>query len=149
MDSQFGLRKLERFALMLRRFDEAAGEAMPGRPRAKGAFRTITVWHSAVAAICLAASLACGPADASIHRRHYWQASRPVIRFTDPEKDAALVIDGETGRVLYSRNSDALRHPASLTKMMTLYVLFEQLKSGQMTLDTPLCATEHAAIQAP
>jgi D-alanyl-D-alanine carboxypeptidase len=97
----------------------------------------------------LAANLACGPASASIHRHHYWQASRPVLRLSEPEKDAALVVDGESGKVLYSRNADALRHPASLTKMMTLYLLFEQLKSGQMTLDTPLCTSEHAAIQAP
>ena len=42
-----------------------------------------------------------------------------------------------------------LRHPASLTKMMTLYLLFEQLKSGQMTLATPITVSEHAASQHP
>lgn len=122
---------------------------MSERPRAMGVFRTAILWLSVVAATCLAANLACGSASASIHHHHYWQASRPVLRLTDPEKDAALVVDGESGKVLYSRNADALRHPASLTKMMTLYLLFEQLKSGQMTLDTPLCTSEHAAIQAP
>ena len=40
---------------------------------------------------------------------------------TDPEKDAALILDGATGKVLYARNETAERHPASLTKMMTLY----------------------------
>jgi D-alanyl-D-alanine carboxypeptidase len=112
-----------------------------------------------VAAACFAASLATSSASASIHHHRYWQASRiwrparaamrPAVQFTDPNKDAALVVDGETGKALYERNSVALRHPASLTKMMTLYLLFEQLKSGQMTLDTPLCASEHASIQAP
>src|ERR1700694_1719177 len=43
------------------------------------------------------------------------------------ERDAALIVDGATGRVLYSRNADAQRYPASLTKMMTLYLLFEAL----------------------
>jgi D-alanyl-D-alanine carboxypeptidase len=94
----------------------------------------------------LAAVAAAAPAEASIHR-HHWQ---PVsVKWTDPEKDAALVVDGGTGKTLYSRNADALRHPASLTKMMTLYLLFEQLKSGQMTLATPIPVSEHAAIQAP
>ncbi len=66
---------------------------------------------------------------------------------TDPDKDAALILDGATGKVLYARNPDATRHPASLTKMMTLYLLFEQLKNGQMTLATPLPVSEHASIQ--
>lgn len=127
---------------------------MSVRPRARGAYKTATLWLSVLTAVCLVAGLSCGAANASIHRHRYWQPARhwqarPVFQLTDPAKDAALVIDGETGKALYSRNSDALRHPASLTKMMTLYLLFEQLKSGQMTLDTPLCTSEHAAIQAP
>jgi D-alanyl-D-alanine carboxypeptidase len=110
-----------------------------------------------LAGLCAVASLIAAPADASV-RRHHWfhrphwhhaQASRPVFRLTEPEKDAALIVDGETGKVLYARNADALRHPASLTKMMTLYLLFEQLKSGQMTLATPLHVSGHASVQAP
>jgi len=68
---------------------------------------------------------------------------------TDPAKDAALVVDGATGKVLYSRNADAERHPASLTKMMTLYLLFDALKKGQVNLSTPLPVSYHAAIQKP
>jgi D-alanyl-D-alanine carboxypeptidase len=78
-----------------------------------------------------------------------WQPSHGIVQLTAPEKDAALILDGETGRVLYSRNADALRHPASLTKMMTLYLLFEQLKNGQMTLATPIPVSAHAASQSP
>ncbi len=52
-------------------------------------------------------------------------------------------------RVLQSSNPDALRHPASLTKVMTLYLLFERLDSGKMKLDTPLKVSEHAADQSP
>ena len=50
---------------------------------------------------------------------------------TDPDKDAALILDGATGKVLYARNETAERHPASLTKMMTLYMLFEALRAGK------------------
>ncbi len=94
----------------------------------------------------VAGTLCCGTAGASI-RRHHRPVARTFLSLTDPGKDAALVVDGETGRPLYARNADALRHPASLTKMMTLYLLFEQLKSGQMTLATPLSVSEHAAVQ--
>jgi len=68
---------------------------------------------------------------------------------TDPVKDAALILDGETGHVLYARNADAERHPASLTKMMTLYLLFESMKRGDVNLQTMLPISEHAASQRP
>ncbi|MBV9992662.1 MAG: D-alanyl-D-alanine carboxypeptidase [Alphaproteobacteria bacterium] len=68
---------------------------------------------------------------------------------TDPAKDAALMVDGETGKVLYSRNANAQRHPASLTKMMTLYLLFDALKKGQLTLSSTLPVSAHAAAQHP
>src|SRR5688500_4390233 len=51
---------------------------------------------------------------------------------------AAMVVDVKTGRVLHAQNEDALRYPASVTKVMTLYLLFEQLERGRITLDTPL-----------
>src|SRR5271167_687441 len=51
---------------------------------------------------------------------------------------SSIVVDGNSGAVLQSANPDALRHPASLTKVMTLYLLFERLDSGKMRLDTPL-----------
>jgi len=68
---------------------------------------------------------------------------------TDPAKDAELVLDGKTGRVLFARNADAQRHPASLTKMMTLYMLFDALKKGQVTLNSPVYISPHAAMQKP
>ena len=66
-----------------------------------------------------------------------------------PEKDAAIIVDGATGKVLYARNPDAIRYPASLTKMMTLYLLFEALEKGTITLDTPMIASSHAVAQSP
>ncbi|HZH51585.1 MAG TPA: D-alanyl-D-alanine carboxypeptidase [Microvirga sp.] len=62
---------------------------------------------------------------------------------------AAMVVDVKTGRVLEAENADALRHPASITKVMTLYLLFEQLEQGRITLDTPLRISANAARQPP
>ena len=62
---------------------------------------------------------------------------------------SAIVIDANSGAVLHSSNPDALRHPASLTKIMTLYMLFERLESGALTLDSRLKISEHAADQSP
>jgi D-alanyl-D-alanine carboxypeptidase len=62
-------------------------------------------------------------------------------------RDAALVIDGKSGQVLYERNAAAERHPASLTKMMTLYLLFEALKDQRVTLKTPITISRLAAAQ--
>jgi D-alanyl-D-alanine carboxypeptidase len=62
---------------------------------------------------------------------------------------AAIVVDDNTGQAIYEVNADELRHPASLTKIMTLYVLFEQIEAGKFKLDTPLPVSAHAAGQAP
>jgi D-alanyl-D-alanine carboxypeptidase len=64
-------------------------------------------------------------------------------------KDAELILDGRTGRVLYERNAAAQRHPASLTKMMTLYLLFDTLKKGRISLNSPVYISQHAAMQKP
>ncbi len=68
---------------------------------------------------------------------------------TDPNKDAELVLNARTGEVYFSRNADVERHPASLTKMMTLYLLFDALKKGQTTLDSTMPVSRHAASQKP
>ncbi len=62
---------------------------------------------------------------------------------------AAMVIDARTGEVLHSRNADARLHPASLTKMMTLYIAFEAVRNGEITLDTPVRITQKAAAEPP
>ncbi len=96
------------------------------------------------------AILAVSPADARAHH-HHWAGHHAAIPagLTDPSKDAALVVDGATGKVLYARNATAERHPASLTKMMTLYLLFEALKKGEVTMNTNLPVSAHAAEQHP
>jgi D-alanyl-D-alanine carboxypeptidase len=62
---------------------------------------------------------------------------------------AAIVVDDKSGFVLHEVSADELRHPASLTKIMTLYLLFEQLEGGKLTLDTPLPVSTRAAMQNP
>ena len=73
-----------------------------------------------------------------------------TLRLTPaPEKDAAIVMDGASGQILYERNPDAIRFPASLTKMMTLYLLFESIDKGRLSLDTDLTTSVRAASQSP
>jgi D-alanyl-D-alanine carboxypeptidase len=63
------------------------------------------------------------------------------------ERYAAIVQDLRSGQVLFSRAADEPRFPASLTKMMTLYVLFQELQRGRMSLRTPLAASPVAEAQ--
>jgi D-alanyl-D-alanine carboxypeptidase len=62
---------------------------------------------------------------------------------------ASIVIDVNSGRMLQGTNPDALRHPASITKVMTLYMLFEQMERGRFRLDTPLRVSAEAARKPP
>jgi len=62
---------------------------------------------------------------------------------------AAIVVDDNSGQVLHEENADLPRHPASLTKIMTLYLLFEQIEAGKFKLDTPLSISAFAAGQNP
>lgn len=70
-------------------------------------------------------------------------AEKPAANYAD------LVIDAKTGRILHATSSDELRHPASLTKMMTLYLTFHALKSGRLELDQMLPISQHASDQEP
>ena len=65
------------------------------------------------------------------------------------EKYASIVVDIETGEVLHARHADALRYPASLTKAMTLYMLFDALKSGEVQATELFPVSPFAAAQAP
>ena len=62
---------------------------------------------------------------------------------------ASIVVDGNSGRVLYERGANEIRHPASITKVMTLYLLFEQIEKGRFRLDTQIPISAHAAAQKP
>src|SRR6202030_4279048 len=62
---------------------------------------------------------------------------------------ADIVVDDKSGLVLHQVSADEPRHPASLTKIMTLYLLFEQLEAGKLGLDTELPISSRAALQNP
>lgn len=62
---------------------------------------------------------------------------------------AAIVMDARTGETLYSKNADTRLHPASLTKMMTLYITFGEIRSGRLSLDTMITVSKHAAAEPP
>ena len=61
----------------------------------------------------------------------------------------ALLVDAQSSRIYYAEDIDHRWHPASLTKIMTAYVAFEAIKSGQVTLETKLIATERSTLQDP
>ncbi len=123
----------------------------------------VSGWLRLAAGVCLAATTivaASGPAQAR-HSRHFhrhYSHHYAAVRTQGyartqavPSSPAfsAIVVDANTGRELYGANENALRHPASITKVMTLYLLFEQLDKGAMTLATRIPISEHAAAQEP
>lgn len=74
--------------------------------------------------------------------------SQAVSLFQQP-KYAAFLVDAGTGEVLYARHSDTERFPASITKVMTLYMVFERLAAGTMRLDDRVVMSKYAASQRP
>jgi D-alanyl-D-alanine carboxypeptidase len=101
---------------------------------------------SLVAAFALVAATS-DPADAARKRKKAAKSYSKASTYRPPF--AAFVIDANSGAVLHADSADALRHPASLTKIMTLYLLFERLEAGKIKLDTPLTISARAASQAP
>ncbi len=93
------------------------------------AVRSRTPWFRAVATAGLVAAMAV-PAAAN-------------------SKYAGIVVDAKTGKTLYSSSADAYRYPASLTKIMTLYVLFEEMEAGRYTLNSKLKVSKYAAGRPP
>ena len=107
---------------LCRRFVFPAG-SLPGLPRAMAVFLLL---------VPLLASVVTFPATPA-------QAA----------KYAAIVIEESSGRVLFARNADKARYPASLTKIMTLYLLFEELESGRMSMQTKMPVSRVAAGRSP
>ncbi len=71
------------------------------------------------------------------------------LHFTSQPKYASIVIDAKTGEVLYEQAPDAHRYPASITKIMTMYLAFEQLSDGRLSPNQSMVVSPHAAAQAP
>lgn len=70
-------------------------------------------------------------------------APLPTTRYS------AIVVDGNSGRMLFQANAEAARYPASLTKMMTLYLLFEALETGRVSLSTEIPISDFARRRPP
>jgi len=100
---------------------------------------------SVITAIVVVSATA-DPADARAKRKRSGK-SGAVLSYSPPYAD--IVVDANTGAILHSSNPDAPRHPASLTKIMTLYMLFERLEAGKINFKTELRVSAHAAAQAP
>jgi D-alanyl-D-alanine carboxypeptidase len=79
------------------------------------------------------------------HHRHYVHQTHESYS----PAFSSIIVDGNSGATLAATNPDAARHPASLTKIMTLYLLFERMDAGRMKLDTEMSVSEHASDQAP
>ncbi len=89
--------------------------------------------------LCLAVS-APHAADAARKKK----AAQP-----QPDRSATLVVDAYTGAILSQKNADAPRYPASLTKMMTLYMTFDALKNGQLRKNDRMDVSARASAQSP
>ena len=88
--------------------------------------------------------------DAAQARRHHRGHRHHVSHESSYSPPfSSIVVDANSGNVLQANASDALRHPASLTKIMTLYLLFERLEGRKIALDDELKVSEHASEQAP
>ncbi|MGE3870935.1 MAG: serine hydrolase, partial [Pseudorhodoplanes sp.] len=92
-------------------------------------------------------TLPADPADARWRKRS--TASTSAASIISEARYAHIVVDGNSGDVLSASNADSLRHPASLTKIMTLFLLFERLEAGKLNLNSPLPVSEFATRQAP
>src|SRR6201746_2619911 len=79
------------------------------------------------------------------HRHHVRHESRPSYS----PAFSSIIVDGNSGATLSANNPDGLRHPASLTKIMTLYLLFERLDANKIKLESEMEVSEHASEQAP
>jgi D-alanyl-D-alanine carboxypeptidase len=95
-----------------------------------------------------------------VHQRYRRRAPLPALLpalCAPPQREhesyspafSSIIVDGNSGATLSSNNPDGSRHPASLTKIMTLYLLFERLDAGKIKLDTEMEVSEHASEQAP
>ncbi|MBC7577292.1 MAG: D-alanyl-D-alanine carboxypeptidase [Tardiphaga sp.] len=111
--------------------------------------RTLRVCALGLATLTATIFITTDSADARRHGKH--RSGKHSVSRGGGYSPAfsSIMVDGNSGAVLSSNNPDALRHPASLTKIMTLYLLFEKLESGKMSLDTEMNVTPYASEQAP
>ncbi|HEX7883176.1 MAG TPA: serine hydrolase [Afipia sp.] len=112
--------------------------------KSSASLRALRLCLLGVATISVAVTFTIDTADARRRHRH-----RHAAASSYSPSFSSIIVDANSGSTLQATSADSLRHPASLTKIMTLYMLFEQLESGKMKLDTPMDVSAHASQQAP
>jgi len=105
-------------------------------------------WFFGLAAVATALTFTINAAEARRYRHHHVRHHHEAHESYSPAF-SSIIVDANSGATLSASNPDASRHPASLTKIMTLYLLFERLDGGKMKLDTEMPVSAHAAEQAP
>jgi D-alanyl-D-alanine carboxypeptidase len=101
-----------------------------------------------LATITAAVIFTTDTADARRRHRHHRHHHHTVQQSYNPAF-ASIIVDANSGATLTATNADGLRFPASLTKIMTLYLLFERLDAGKISLNTEMPVSAHASSQAP
>ncbi len=112
--------------------------------------RVLRICVLGLATMTAAAVFGSDPADARRAHRH----RQPHHRHHEARQSynpafSSIIVDANSGATLQATSPDGLRHPASLTKVMTLYLLFEGLESGKIRLDSEMEVSAHASQQAP
>src|ERR1700681_338363 len=110
--------------------------------------RVLRVCVLGLATVTTAIIFTTDAADARRHRQRHQVRHHEAQQSYSPAF-SSIIVDGNSGATLSANNPDASRHPASLTKIMTLYLLFERLDAGKMKLDTEMEVSSHASEQAP
>src|SRR5258705_1114614 len=108
--------------------------------------RVLRVCVLGLATVIAAIIFTTDTADARRNRRH---VRHQEARHSYSPSFSSIIVDGNSGATLQANSPDGIRHPASLTKIMTLYLLFERLDAGKMKLDTEMEVSERASEQAP
>jgi len=124
---------------------------MPNAPTASS--RTLRFCLVTLATLTAASLVSSDQAQARHHHHHGGRHHHHHARSSESDSYSppfsSIIVDANSGATLQANAPDGLRHPASLTKIMTLYLLFEKLESGKMSLDSEMQVSEHAAEQAP
>ncbi len=88
-------------------------------------------------------------ASASRHTRPAVQTAKAPSRPVNAPRYAAILMDARNREVLYAQSADEQRHPASITKVMTLFIAFDSLSGGKLRLNDRVTMSAHAAAQKP
>ncbi len=110
--------------------------------------RVLRVCVLGLATITTAIIFTTDAADARRHRSRHHVRQHEARQSYSPAF-SSIIVDANSGATLSANNPDASRFPASLTKIMTLYLLFERLDAGKMKLDSDMEVSQHASEQAP